>query len=167
LVTLLLANGANINGQGGDTGNTLQAAVIQGDEEVVELLLKSGADINGGGGEYESPLITAVTCRDKSMMKLLLDNGADINMQFGGRDTALMAAVWNNDEEAVAFLLRNGADPCLYGGDFGSAWQLATSKSYAKILELLGSITRFKPKRSESGGYEHHTDFPYQVTTIF
>ena len=102
-MTLLLANGANINGQGGDTGNILQAAIIHGDKEVVELLLKPGADIDGGGGEYESPLITAAICRNKLMMKLLLDNGADINMQFGGRDTALMAAVWNNDEEAVDF----------------------------------------------------------------
>ncbi len=80
-------------------------------------------------------------CRNKSMMKLLLDNGADINMQFGGRESALMAAIWHNDQEAVACLLRNGADPCLYVGDFDSAWQLATSKNNTEILELLKSIT--------------------------
>lgn len=84
-LTLLLNNGADINGQGGDTRNVLQAAVIRGNKGIVEMLLKFGANFNGGGGEYESPLITAVTCRGKVMMKLLLDNGANINMQSAGR----------------------------------------------------------------------------------
>jgi ankyrin repeat protein len=89
----------------------LQAAIINGNGEIIELLLKSGADVDRGGGQYESPLITTVTCRNKSMMKLLLDNGADVNMQLGGRDAAFMAAFWSNDQEAVDFLLRVAADP--------------------------------------------------------
>lgn len=43
---------ANVNAQGGDYGNTLQAASCEGHENIVELLLSKGADINAQGGLF-------------------------------------------------------------------------------------------------------------------
>lgn len=42
----LLENSADVNAQGRILGNTLQAASIEGNKEVVVLLLERGADVN-------------------------------------------------------------------------------------------------------------------------
>ena len=57
MVELLLSKGADVNAQGGDYGNALQAASDGGHEKVVELLLSKGADVNAQGGS------TATRCR--------------------------------------------------------------------------------------------------------
>ena len=44
VVRLLLEKGADVNAQGGQYGNALQAASYRGHEAVVRLLLKSGAE---------------------------------------------------------------------------------------------------------------------------
>ncbi|KAH7010690.1 uncharacterized protein B0I36DRAFT_378566 [Microdochium trichocladiopsis] len=46
----LLGEGADVNAQGGDYGNALQAASDGGHREVVQLLLDKGADVNARGG---------------------------------------------------------------------------------------------------------------------
>ena len=52
----LITEGANINSQGGNYGNMLQAVSLNDHELIVQLLLDRGADINVQGGEYESAL---------------------------------------------------------------------------------------------------------------
>jgi ankyrin repeat protein len=56
VVWLLLEKGADINAQGGEYGNALQAASAEGHKTVVRLLLEKGADTNAQGGEYDSAL---------------------------------------------------------------------------------------------------------------
>ena len=51
MVELLLSKGADVNAQGGEYGNALQAASDGGHEKVVELLLSKGADVNAQGGD--------------------------------------------------------------------------------------------------------------------
>ena len=50
VVKLLLDKGADINAQGGEYGNALQAASHRGHERVVKLLLDKGANVNYLGG---------------------------------------------------------------------------------------------------------------------
>jgi hypothetical protein len=45
-VELLLSKGANVNAQGGENGNALQAASANGHSQIVELLLSKGANFN-------------------------------------------------------------------------------------------------------------------------
>ncbi|EWY85855.1 hypothetical protein FOYG_12954 [Fusarium oxysporum NRRL 32931] len=58
---LLLNKGADVNAQGGEYGNALQAASasLEGDLEVVQLLLDKGADVNAQRGFYVNALQAA------------------------------------------------------------------------------------------------------------
>ncbi|KXH69656.1 hypothetical protein CSAL01_13723 [Colletotrichum salicis] len=42
---MLLDKGADVNAQGGENGNALQAASLDGNKEVIQMLLDKGADI--------------------------------------------------------------------------------------------------------------------------
>ena len=55
MVWLLLEKGADINAQGGEYGNALQASA-KGRERVALLLLEKGANVNDQGGEYGNAL---------------------------------------------------------------------------------------------------------------
>ncbi|PWO15022.1 hypothetical protein PtrARCrB10_12117, partial [Pyrenophora tritici-repentis] len=49
IVKLLLNKGADVNAQGGEYGNALQAASAGGHEAIVKLLLDKGAGVNAQG----------------------------------------------------------------------------------------------------------------------
>jgi ankyrin repeat protein len=59
IATELVRQGADINAQGGKSGNALQAASLNGDKEVVEMLLQQGAEVNAEGGQYSNALQAA------------------------------------------------------------------------------------------------------------
>jgi ankyrin repeat protein len=59
-VKLLLNRGADVNAQGRLYSNTLQAALYQGNKQIVKLLLNKGADINTKGREYSNALQAAL-----------------------------------------------------------------------------------------------------------
>jgi len=112
----LLDNGADVNGESGEYGSALRAAVVNGHETVVELLLSKGAEVDpdsdcladsdSGGALYE-----AVSRRKTSMANKLLEAGADANGPAGfDPGTILSAAVVNKDEAMVKRLLDAGAD---------------------------------------------------------
>ncbi|KAL9563999.1 hypothetical protein ACKAV7_011859 [Fusarium commune] len=88
----LAIEGADVNAQGGYYGNTLQAAVLDGNLEVVQLLLDKGADVNAQGGYYGNALLAASYNGYREAIQLLLDKGADINTQGDQYRNALQAA---------------------------------------------------------------------------
>jgi ankyrin repeat protein len=55
----LLDKGADVDAQGGDYGNALQAALDGGHKAVVRLLLEKGVDVNADGGDYGNALEVA------------------------------------------------------------------------------------------------------------
>jgi ankyrin repeat protein len=59
VVQLLLDNRAEVNAQGGEHGNALQAAAHEGDQAVVQLLLDNGAEVNAQGGHLGNALQAA------------------------------------------------------------------------------------------------------------
>ncbi|KAH3098783.1 hypothetical protein KXW41_005747, partial [Aspergillus fumigatus] len=77
IVKLLLDKGADVNVQGGEYGNALQAASLEGHLEIVKLLLGTGADINAQGGENGSALQAASHKGYQEIVKLLLGKVAD------------------------------------------------------------------------------------------
>jgi ankyrin repeat protein len=52
MVKLLLDKGADINAQGGNYRDALQAASSGGHEQIAQLLLDKGAGVNAPDGEY-------------------------------------------------------------------------------------------------------------------
>ncbi|KAL4756031.1 uncharacterized protein BDW70DRAFT_166850 [Aspergillus foveolatus] len=129
----LIGNGADVNAQGGEYGNALQAASSGGYQEIVTLLLDKGANVNAQGGVYGNALYAASEGGYQEIVTLLLDKGADINAQGGTYGNALYAASERGYQEIVRLLLDKGAD----GGGFGNALQAASSGGYQEIVKLL------------------------------
>ncbi|KAK8127999.1 Ankyrin repeat protein [Apiospora sp. TS-2023a] len=71
-----IPKGCDVNMQGGEYGNALQAASWTGSQEVVRLLLKKGIDVHAQGGEYGNALQAAIKEGRDQTAKLLRQNGA-------------------------------------------------------------------------------------------
>ena len=139
LVELLLAQGdIDVNAQGGEYGNALQAASLHGHEKVVELLLSKGADVNVQAGYYGTALQAASYRGHEKVVELLLSKAADVNAQ--GRimySTALQAASFRGHEKVAELLLSKGADVNVQAGKYGTALQAASLNGHEKVVELL------------------------------
>jgi hypothetical protein len=81
--TILCQNWVDVNAHGGPYGSALQAAVVEGNEEIVRMLLKKGADVNTQGGLYGSALQAAAVEENKNILGMLLEKGADLNTLGG------------------------------------------------------------------------------------
>ncbi|KAI0574012.1 multiple ankyrin repeats single kh domain protein [Pyrenophora tritici-repentis] len=127
---LLLDAGADVNAQGGEYGNALQAALLEGDEQVVKTLLDKGADVNAQGGLYGNALLAASYGGHEQVVKTLLDKGAEVNAQGGLYGNALQAASAGGHEQVVKTLLDKGAEVNAQGGYFGNALQAASEGGY-------------------------------------
>ena len=67
-VQMLLDRGADVNAQGGQYGNALQAALYRGHDKTVQMLLDRGADVNAQGGEYGNALQAASCAGHKEIV---------------------------------------------------------------------------------------------------
>jgi len=110
IVELLLAQGADINAQGGPYGNALQLASYWGHIATVELLLAQGADVNAQGGVFSNALQAASGGGHTATVELLLAQGADVNAQGGVFSNALQAASEGGHTATVDLLLAKGAE---------------------------------------------------------
>ncbi|KAK5790610.1 hypothetical protein VI817_007897 [Penicillium citrinum] len=132
-----ISMGDNINAQGGEYGNAVQAASFKGHQEIVKLLLDKGADVNAQGGRYGNALYAASFEGHQEIVKLLLDKGADVNAHGGFYGNALQTASSNGHQDVVNLLLNEGADINAQGGRYGNALQAALFKGYQEIVKLL------------------------------
>lgn len=85
----------------------LQAAVIVGNESIIQMLLNKGVEINGLGGSdpngaalLETPLLTAIAFGKIEIAHFLLDKGADFNQPdaLGNTPFSLASIRMNNKE---------------------------------------------------------------------
>ncbi|KAJ7067345.1 hypothetical protein C8F01DRAFT_1247725 [Mycena amicta] len=105
----LIGQGAEVNAQGGDYGNALQAASWKGHIEIVHLLLDRGVKVNVQGG-FCGNALQAASCKGHlEIVHLLLDQGAEVNTQGGHYGNALQAASSHGHIEIVHLLLNQGA----------------------------------------------------------
>ncbi|CUS15227.1 unnamed protein product, partial [Tuber aestivum] len=94
----------NVNSQGSEYGNALQAAAYHGNESVVQLLLDCGAEVNAKGGEYANALQAAAFRGNELVVRLLLERGAEVNAKGGEYGNALQAAASQGTESVVRLL---------------------------------------------------------------
>ncbi|KAJ6086074.1 NACHT nucleoside triphosphatase, partial [Penicillium sp. IBT 16267x] len=133
----LIAKGMDVNAQGGEYANALQAASYRGYQEIVTLLLDKGADVNAEGGDYGSALQAASSEGHQEIVTLILDKGADVNAKGGRYGNALQAASVKGYQEIVTLLLDKGADVNAEGGDYGNALYAASSEGHQEIVTLI------------------------------
>ncbi|KAH7230926.1 ankyrin repeat-containing domain protein [Fusarium tricinctum] len=133
----LTTEGADINAQGGEYSNALQAASINGNRGIVQLLLDKGADINARSGKYGNALHAALYNGGLEVVQLLLANGANVNARGGRYGNALYAASSKGNLEVVQLLLANGANVNARGGRYGNALYAASSKGNLEVVQLL------------------------------
>ena len=136
-VRLLLEKGADINAQGGNYGNALQAASMGGYDQIVQRLLEQGADVNAQGGYSGNALQAASRGGYDQIVQRLLEQGADVNAQGEYYGNALQAASAEGHDQIVQRLLEQGADVNAQGGSFGNALQAASRGGYDQIVERL------------------------------
>ncbi|KAI9781529.1 MAG: hypothetical protein M1839_005944 [Geoglossum umbratile] len=97
------------------SGNSLAAAAISGNEEVVRYLIKNGADINACHKYFGVAICAAAFSGCHEVVKLLLDAGADGDMPGGynidGPDrSALTIAAGKRNVGLMQLLLDMGCD---------------------------------------------------------
>ena len=149
--THLLENGADVNAQGGEYGNALQAACSGGHQVIVKLLLEKGAEVNVQGGEYGNALQAASSWGDEVVVKLLIEKGADVNAQGGLYGNALQAAFLRGHGAIVKLLIEKGADVDAQGGLYDNALQVASSRGHEAFVKLL--IEKGADLNAQGGGY--------------
>ncbi|KAL5462753.1 hypothetical protein PMIN06_001446 [Paraphaeosphaeria minitans] len=137
ITKMLLDQGAEINAQGGEFGNALQAASQAGHERIVKTLLgNKNTDVNAQGGFYGSALQAASFEGHEQVVQMLLTN-ADVNMQGGFYGNALQAASLGGHERIVKLLLDDNANINIQGGKYGNALQAASWGRHEQVVHLL------------------------------
>ncbi|KAF5972070.1 Pfs, NACHT ankyrin domain-containing protein [Fusarium bulbicola] len=133
----LIGKGADINAQGGEYGNSLSVAAVEGHQEIVTLLLAQGADVNAQGGRYGNALQAATIGGHQEIVTLLLAQGVNVNAQGGFYGNAFQAAVEGGHQEIITLLLAQGANVNAQGGFYGNAFQAAVEGGHQEIITLL------------------------------
>ncbi|KAK4206260.1 ankyrin repeat protein [Rhypophila decipiens] len=134
---MLLEKGAEVNAQGGEYGNALQAASYRGHGKIVQMLLDKGADVNAQGGNDGNALQRASYRGHGKIVQMLLEKGAEVNAQGGDDSNALQAASYRGHGKIVQMLLDKGADVNAQGGDDGNALHVASSEGHEEIVQML------------------------------
>jgi len=140
VVKLLLANGADIDAQGGYHGSPLNAACVIGRYHIVKILLNKGATVDtpGGSGRFGNALQAASVYNKDSIVQLLLNAKVDVNIRGGYYGTALVAACDKSHHFIIELLLARKADVNIQVNSHGNALQVAARRgSWSLVKRLL------------------------------
>jgi ankyrin repeat protein len=150
VVQLLLDEDADVNAEGGYSGNALQAASAEGHTQIVEMLLNKGAYVSAWGGNYGTALQAASAGGYKQIVEILLNKGATVNAQGGKYGSSLHVASAGGYKQIVEMLLNKGARVNAQGGRYGNALQAASANGHSQVVEML---LNKGANVSETGGY--------------
>ncbi|OBT70234.1 hypothetical protein VE03_00052 [Pseudogymnoascus sp. 23342-1-I1] len=137
VIQVLLAEGTDVNAQGGHYGCALVAAAHNGHIAVAEALLQNGAEIDAEGGMYSCALAAASKSGHEEMVSKLLQAGADINAKSRNYVKALVAAAETGHTKVVKILLKRGAKIDAHSGRFGNALGAAAYNGDTEVVGIL------------------------------
>ncbi|KAK3390052.1 ankyrin repeat-containing domain protein [Podospora didyma] len=158
IIRMLVRAGAPINppSKTGPFATPLQAAVVDGDKEVIHYLLNRGADIHATGGKYGGVLNAAVKHCDLSTVEMFLQKGVDPNQRDQTNQTALQAAAARGSLEMAFALVQHGADVNATGGKYHTALQAAcTGIHRAHSLPVMKLLIERGADVNARGGFYH------------
>jgi ankyrin repeat protein len=136
IVRLLLQYGADVNAQGDLYGSAIYAAMIKGNEEMLQLL-QENAMIPCKNLPTRKVLKEAAADGSEPLVKLFIENGAEVNAPGSIDGTALSQAAANGRELIVRLLLDNGANINAADEFSKTALQLAAENGNEPIVRLL------------------------------
>ncbi|KAG8517611.1 Ankyrin repeat domain-containing protein 35, partial [Galemys pyrenaicus] len=136
-LTVLLANGADINSRNEDGSTALHLATISCQPQCVKVLLQHGANEDAVDVENRSPLHWAASSGCASSVLLLCDHEAFLDVLDNDGRTPLMIASLGGHAAICSQLLQRGARVNVTDKDDKSALILACEKGSAEVAELL------------------------------
>ncbi|XP_045438922.1 ankyrin repeat domain-containing protein 35 isoform X2 [Pipistrellus kuhlii] len=136
-LTVLLANGAEINSQNEDGSTALHLATISCQPQCVKVLLQHGANEDAVDAENRSPLHWAASSGCASSVLLLCDHEAFLDVLDNDGRTPLMIASLGGHAAICSQLLQRGARVNVTDKDDKSALIMACEKGSAEVAELL------------------------------
>lgn len=122
---------------GGELGNPLQAAVVNGEGAAVKILLKHKANPSETGGRYGTPLIAAVVLGSNDIFGQLVDACGELDAVDGDGKTALYHACALGSLDMVRRLIEAGADMNLKPKSGRSPLVRAITRDHLKVVEFL------------------------------
>ena len=141
IVELLLKYKAQVNDRHKKGTTALYLASDKGHTEVVRILLENGADPNltEFGSAKWSPLMVACSKGHTNIVQLLLQHKPEVDHQGVDGKTALHIASMYNYGEIVKALVEAKANITLTTRKGQTARDLAVSKGYHKIIDMLSA----------------------------
>ncbi|XP_057577325.1 ankyrin repeat domain-containing protein 35 isoform X2 [Hippopotamus amphibius kiboko] len=136
-LTILLANGADINSKNEDGSTALHLATISCQPQCVKVLLQHGANEDAVDAENRSPLHWAAFSGCASSVLLLCDHEAFLDVLDNDGRTPLMIASLGGHAAICSQLLQRGARVNVTDKNDKSALILACEKGSAEVAELL------------------------------
>ncbi|XP_012930891.2 ankyrin repeat domain-containing protein 35 [Heterocephalus glaber] len=136
-LSVLLANGADINSKNEDGSTALHLATISCQPQCVKILLQHGANEDAVDAENRSPLHWAASSGCASSVLLLCDHEAFLDVLDNDGRTPLMIASLGGHAAICSQLLQRGARVNVTDKDDKSALILACEKGSAEVAELL------------------------------
>jgi ankyrin repeat protein len=110
IVSLLLANGAEVNAVGSEGRTPLLLATTFGSFPIAETLLQHKADIQARSASGKTPLHQAATFGDDRLVELLLAHGAALEAKDNDGFTPLRDAASVGNSVTIKSLLAHGGD---------------------------------------------------------
>lgn len=136
----LIIEGADINAVNKFECTILLLASGDAPREMIHFLIKAGVNVNAKGMENNTALIKAAKNSNNAVINLLLNKCLSIELDaqedlFGG--TALIWCARSNNKEAVEMLIEAGANINIVDKESKTALDIALSKGYNSIAQLL------------------------------
>ncbi|KAB0396692.1 hypothetical protein E2I00_003660, partial [Balaenoptera physalus] len=136
-LTILLANGADVNSKNEDGSTALHSATISCQPQCVKVLLQHGANEDAVDVENRSPLHWAAFSGCASSVLLLCDHEAFLDVLDNDGRTPLMIASLGGHAAICSQLLQRGARVNVTDKNDKSALILACEKGSTEVAELL------------------------------
>jgi hypothetical protein len=138
ILSLLIGNGADVDGQGVFGQTPLHRASWKGNIEAGQCLLDYGADINSRNDAGSTPLFPAASQGHVEFARMLLKCGAMVNARDISRDrTPLYGAIVAREIQVVRLLLEHGAEVNARDKSGKSPSQVGSIMGYPEIVKLL------------------------------
>ncbi len=146
IVKILVAKGADMNGQVAYGDVPIIKAVEHDNRDIVKYLLINGADVNIPNVFGVSPFIGFCAMGEEDFVRMALAHGAKIDEAYeqltgeakGKKNwTALQSAVAYGQLPIVKLLIEKGGDPFVKDAQGKNSFELAKDKGQVEVLQYL------------------------------